>query len=269
MSPRTACEAGFTLIEAMVALAIVALVVIGYIGIRTTALVDATQARNWRLAREIAEQKMSELQAGAREVQAHSGEELKLEDYEGFAYKIAFGESDVANLEAEVSSAAAGDDQSATDRLDWQRNRDDYRKAKSRGLSQSEFQDQRAVDITQRLAEKAPSATEFEEAAVAVFFPKLDAEFDGQRDALLIKARLSTLAISCMTPEQAAAVANAKGETPANGGANGAAGGAANGGGAASGRNNSGARSSGGGSSAGGSSAGAVGNSGGGAVRSK
>ena len=44
-------ERGFTLVEALVALAIVSMIVISYIGIRTTALIDATQARNWRLAR--------------------------------------------------------------------------------------------------------------------------------------------------------------------------------------------------------------------------
>ena len=58
-------ESGMLLIEALVAMLIVAMVTIAYIGIRSTALIDATRARNGRLAREIAEEKLSTLQAGA------------------------------------------------------------------------------------------------------------------------------------------------------------------------------------------------------------
>lgn len=210
-------EAGFTLVEALVALAIVAMVVIGYIGIRTSALVDATYARNWRLAREIAETRMSELQAGAREVPPISGDKVPLEGYEGWSYTVVIGESEVAEVEAEIGAEAAGEDQVATERLDWQQNRDDYRRARNRGLSAAEYEEQQQQTASERLAERAPSASEFEEVAVVVYFPKLDAEYEGQEDALLIKARLSTLAISGMTPEQAAAVAQAKGETGATG----------------------------------------------------
>jgi type II secretory pathway pseudopilin PulG len=210
-------ERGFTLVEAMVALLLVSMVVISYIGIRTSALVDATQARNWRLAREIAETKMSELQAGAREVPPVSGDEVPLEGYDGWSFKIVIGESEVGELEGEVGSEAAGEDQVASERFEWQRQREDYRRARSRGLSAADYQDQRSQDTTRRLAEKAPSATDFEEVAVVVYFPKLNAQYEGQKDALLIKARLSTLAISGMTPEQAQAIAQSKGE--ASGGA--------------------------------------------------
>ena len=222
-------QQGFTLVEAVVALGIVALVVIGYIGIRTSALIDATQARNLRLAREIAEQKLSELKAGAREVPPTSGEEHKIDEYEGFTWKVVIGEANVAEAEGEVGQAAAGDNEAATERLDWQRNRENYRKAQSRGLSAREFEEQQAEDINLRLAEKAPSATEFEEVAVVVSFPKLEPEYPDQKEMLLIKARLSTLAISGMTPEQASQVAQAKGENGA-GGAGGGATGSAGGG---------------------------------------
>jgi type II secretion system protein I len=127
------CEAGFTLIEALVALAVVAMVVIGFLGIRTSAIVDATEARNWRLAREIAEERMSELAAGARETPAESGVRVPIERYEGFAYKIVIGEADVADVESETASNAVDNGSVAGERLDWQRNRDDYRRASSRG----------------------------------------------------------------------------------------------------------------------------------------
>lgn len=206
-------QAGFTLIEALVAMMVVAMVVISYIGIRTSALLDATQARNWRLAREIAEEKLSEVMAGAREVPPENGAELKIEKYPGFAYKFVIGESGVSSLESEIASSAAGDDQVANERLDWQRQRESYRRANSRGQSATEYREKQFEDVNLRLAEKAPSATEFEEVAIAVYFPKLEPKFEGERDALVIKARISTLAISGLTPKQAQAVAASKGQS--------------------------------------------------------
>jgi Tfp pilus assembly protein PilV len=199
-------EAGFTLVEAMVAMLVVALVVISFIGIRTSALLDATYARNWRLARELAEEKMSELMAGARETRPQSGDLIPLEKYRGFGYRVLIGEADIANIEAEIADNAAGDDSAAGERVEWQREREDYRRA-----SRADYDAQRNEDINLRLAEKAPSATEFEEVAVVVYFPKLEADKPDATDALLIKARLSTLAISGLTPEQAEALQQAQG----------------------------------------------------------
>lgn len=215
-------QSGFTLIEALVALAIVAMVVISYIGIRTTALIDATLARNWRLAREIAEEKLSELQAGARETPPESGNLVNLEKYLGFSYKIVMGESAVADIESEVATSAVGENTVASERLEWQRDRDNYRRASEQGLSAADYEEQRLEEDYQRkLAEQAPSADEFEEVAVVVYFPKLNAEYEGEKDSLLIKARLSTLAWSGLTPKQAAAIALSKGQASAPEGGNG------------------------------------------------
>jgi len=212
-------EQGFTLIEALVALAIVSMVVISFLGIRTTALVDATQARNWRLAREIAEEKMSELQAGARETPAQSGQQQRLERYEGWSFKVVIGETSVAEEESQLANAAAGEDGEGGDRVEWQRNRENYRKATDQGLSYAEYTDKLAEEEMKRqLEEKAPSETEFEEVAVVVYYPKLDATYEGEKDSLMIKSRLSTLALAGLTPEQAAAVASAKGQAPATAG---------------------------------------------------
>lgn len=209
---RHASDAGFTLIEALVALAIVALVVISFIGIRTSALIDATQARNWRLAREIAEEKLSELQAGARELPPESGTRVAIEKYEGFEFQIVIGESAVADVEAEIAQSGAEVGSDASERIEWQRERENYRRASQRGLSAMEYEDQLARDDYQRdMQEKAPSATDFEEVAVVVYFPKMNAEYEGQEDALLIKARVSTLALSGLTPKQAETLAVSKG----------------------------------------------------------
>jgi Tfp pilus assembly protein PilV len=209
-------EAGFTLIEALVAMMLVALVVIEYIGIRTTALVDATEARNWRLAREIAEEKMSELQAGARETPPESGATVPIDKYVGFSYKVVIGESAVADIEAEVATMSVGEGSVASERLEWQRDRENYRKANQQGLSAIDYQDKLLEEDYQRkMAEKAPSAVDFEEVAVVVYFPKLNADYEDQKDALIIKARLSTLALSGLTPKQAEAIAASKGQPSA------------------------------------------------------
>ncbi len=219
--PRTTTpgQAGFTLIEAMVALGIVAMVVISFIGIRTSALVDATQARNWRLARELAEEKMSELQAGARETPPESGQSVDFEKYPDWSYKIVVGEAAVSQLESEVATSAAGDDSAATDRIDWQRDRTDYKRAQERGLSFSDYRDQQAEeDYKRRTEEQVPSADEFEDVAVAIYFPKLNPDYEGEKEALVIKAKLSTLALSGLTPDEAAQIADARGVAPATGG---------------------------------------------------
>ncbi|MFT4514176.1 MAG: hypothetical protein ACI89X_002678 [Planctomycetota bacterium] len=224
-------ESGMLLVEALVAMAIVAMVTIAYIGIRTDALIDATRARNWRLAREIAEEKLSGLMAGAHEMQPESGLVIEIEKYENFSYKIVLGESGVADIEAEVANEAAGDDSKAKDKIQWQRERQDMRRAQDRGLDAMEYEEQQELDdIEERLAETAPNEEDFEEVAVVVYFPKLDADFPGQQDALLIKARISTLAISGMTPDQASSLAESEsGGTdpidPASGGAAGLPGG--------------------------------------------
>lgn len=212
-------QAGFTLIEAMVALGIVAMVVISFIGIRTSALVDATQARNWRLARELAEEKMSELQAGARETPPESGQSVDFDKYPDWSYKIVVGEAAVSQLESEVATSAAGDDSAAADRIDWQRDRTDYKRAQERGLSFSDYRDQQAEeDYKRRTEEQVPSADEFEDVAVAIYFPKLNPDYEGEKEALVIKAKLSTLALSGLTPDEAAQIADARGVAPATSG---------------------------------------------------
>ncbi|MCR9244077.1 MAG: prepilin-type N-terminal cleavage/methylation domain-containing protein [bacterium] len=225
-------EAGFTLIEALVALAIVAMIVLTFLGIRTSALIDASHARNWRLAREIADERMSELQAGAHEIAPESGQTISLEERfsDGWSYRIVIGETAVADAESEIADIQAGDDGLERERSEWEQNREQYRKAKAQGLSFMEYQDRLYEEENSReLEERAPSETEFEEVAVIVYFPKLNPEHPDQKDALMIKARISTLAISGLTPDQAQAVAESRGESSGSaGGASGAGGAGAN-----------------------------------------
>lgn len=204
-------ERGMLLIEALVAMVIVATVTIAYIGIRTDALVDATRARNWRLAREIAEERLSELMAGAHEIRPESDIIIPIDKYEGFSFKIVLGEAAVAEAESDVATEAAGEDAAARDRAQWERDRQDYRRASERNQTRAEYEEEQLDDINDRLNDQAPSADEFEEVAVVVYFPKLDGDFPGQQETLLIKARISTLAISGMTPDEAQTMQDAEG----------------------------------------------------------
>ncbi len=207
---RPASDGGFTLLEAMVALAILSMVVLSYLGIRTSALVDATEARNWRLARELAEEKMSELRAGARELPPESGTEETFEKYKGFSCKILIGESAVGQVESEL----AGDTGTAGERVSWQQDRDLYRRATQKGLSYQDYLDQQQQDeIERQRQENPPSETDLEDVAVVVFFPRVRLEQEEGRDAFVLKAKISTLALSGLTPEQAQQLAESRGQT--------------------------------------------------------
>ena len=56
-------------------------------------------------------------------------------------------------------------------------------------------------------------AGDFGECAVLVYFPKFDPDFEGQQEILLIKSRVSTLAISGRTPDEASALQQANGDS--------------------------------------------------------
>ncbi|MEC7582688.1 MAG: prepilin-type N-terminal cleavage/methylation domain-containing protein [Planctomycetota bacterium] len=206
-------EQGFTLLEAIVALAIIAMVITSYLGIRTAAVADGLEARNWRLAREIAEERMSELLAGAHELPPESGERVPLEEYDDFYYQILIGESAITDAEAAIADQEAMASGEQDERSEWQNNREVYRKASARGMSQLEYEDAIREDEYQREMEsRVPSESEFEEVAVIVYFPKVLEEYEGQEETFIIKARASTLSITGYTPEQALQVAESRGQ---------------------------------------------------------
>ena len=120
------------------------------------------------------------------------------------------GEANVADADSEIATEAAGDNDESLDRIERERTLKDYRRAQERGLTAQEYEDQKYDDINERLAEKAPSTDEYEEVAVVVYFPKIDPDYEGQREALLIRSRVSTLAISGLTPDQAESLRSAQ-----------------------------------------------------------
>ena len=111
-TPHGNAASGFTLIEVAVAFAILSLVLFTFIGSRSDVIADAAEARSWRLARNIAGEVLSELQAGARETPP-TGRRVPVEGFEGFAYQILIGEAAIS--ENESSSMSNADDSADPD----------------------------------------------------------------------------------------------------------------------------------------------------------
>jgi prepilin-type N-terminal cleavage/methylation domain-containing protein len=230
-------QSGFTLIEALVALAIVALVVTTCLMFRTGSLVDANEARNWRVAREVASEILSELRAGAREeppdYQMGRAPIPKMRDVPDWSYQIVIGTDKISeiegDLESEGESDAEGSQNSASDRREWQRERNDLRKARQQGKSYYEYREKSDLEEEDRLArdDLPPSEDEFEDVAVFVFFPnaRLVQGQGGKFSHFVLKATLSTMALEGLTPEEAEIQAESQG-TSSEGGAGATKGGA-------------------------------------------
>jgi len=218
-------QGGFTLIEVVVALGILSFVILTFLGTRTEAMIDATEARNWRLAREIAHQVLSELQAGARE-SPPDGTRVPLEKYENFSYQILIGEDVISDHESDSMAAFDSSDDNRGDRLAWQRERDDLRRAQQKGQSLQDYREsqrQKDTDIDQD--NEVPSEDELEEVLVVVYFPEVRITDEGRGEtSFKLRAKVSTLAIEGLTPEDATQMARARGletETPGGAGATG------------------------------------------------
>jgi prepilin-type N-terminal cleavage/methylation domain-containing protein len=204
---------GFTLIEALVAMSILAFVVVGFLGTRTAALTDATEARNWRLARELAEEEMSRLMAGAHELPPETGRIDPFEKYPGFALQILIGESAIASHEqhqaGQLDNGMLGDN---SDRLIWQQDRENLRSASQRGMSYLEYEQfLLEEELRKEQEEQIPSEVDLEDVMVVIYFPVVRFNDDRDQDTFTLKAKVSTLALECMTPEVAERFAESRG----------------------------------------------------------
>lgn len=222
MKPRSD-QAGFSLIEVLAAIAILAIVLLGFLSTRSQAMVDGIQARNWRLARSIAEEQLSKLMAGANEFKPEPLP-IDVEDFPGFRYAVLIGEQAIAQAESDIDSQVPVDEDSSYaqhDRRLWQHERDELRRARQKGVGIDEWRQQQLTDEDEN---RVPSEDDFEEVAVIVYFPfvSLDPEEDRYEETYVLKARVSTLAINGLTPEQADSLAAARGvSTGGEGGAGG------------------------------------------------
>ncbi|HLU37757.1 MAG TPA: hypothetical protein VK081_00125, partial [Planctomycetota bacterium] len=184
---------------------------------------------NWRLARSIAEEQLSKLQAGANEFKPEPMP-VDVEGYPGFRYVVLIGQEAISNAEAEIDNMMA-DDMTTSDRRMWQRERDDLRMARQKGLSIDDYRRQTLERESDPNA--VPSEDDLEEVAVIVYFPNatLDPDDPRREQTFILKAKVSTLAIHGLTPQQADGLAAQKGLTANNpsGGAGAAPGGKSDG----------------------------------------
>lgn len=214
-------QAGFTLIEALVAMVLLSIVVLQFLSMRSTALVDAADSRNQRIARELAEQYLSELLAGAREVPPESRQQMDVQGYPGFRYQFLIGEAAIQDAESEIADSVdmsmPDGATSSTDRLAWQRERDNLRRAQSMGMSMIEFED---FQRDEEQEERIPTEDDFEDVAVMVLYPNVRPGDDSQpiESHFILKAKASTMAIEGLTPELAEIVARQRGGTTDTGG---------------------------------------------------
>ena len=86
------------------------------------------------------------------------------------------------------------------------------RNANSEGLSFTEYQDQL---LEEELEDRVPSEDDFEDVAVVVYFPDvLRRDVEVPVDAtFMLKAKISTMAIEGLTPDQAEVIAESRGGT--------------------------------------------------------
>ena len=207
-------QRGFTLIEALVAMAILATVVLGFLGTRTGALTDATEARNWRLARELAEEEMSMLMAGAHEMPPESGRIIPFEKYPGFSLQVLIGESAIAShgesLAGDLDQGGFGDN---TQRLMWQRDRDNLVQASQKGMSYLEYEDfLRDEELRKEEEDQVPSEVDLEDVMVVIYFPVVRFDSPREEDSFTLKAKVSTLSLEGLTPEEAERYAESRGQ---------------------------------------------------------
>jgi general secretion pathway protein I len=199
VAARAQREGGFSLLEVLVAFAILAISLTLMMTIRTGSVQKAQEGRNTRVAAVLARQVLCEIEAGLHNAFDQEGREQFFEDYEGFRYRILIGESAISDAEQaaqELESDDSDASQRKEDRLRWLHSRRDAQlnKLENRTMGETRVEDQ--------VEEPDTGDTEtFEEVAVVVryfapFRPAGEAE-------LILRSRISTLALKGQTPEEA------------------------------------------------------------------
>ncbi len=199
-------HAGFTLMEVLVALAIMSMAMLSLIGLRTESLRQATGARNLRIAAAIATQVLSEVQAGMYRAYDLKDEDQTVEHFEQFPWRILVGEGAIQEELAyrAEQEADSGDDRmiQRQDRLNWLQRRSLSRRARQKGVSTAELEDQ---DLE---PDDSPDDQTYEDVAIIVVY-FAPGEKSGQGDFIL-RGKATTLALNGLTSEQAKEQSNSE-----------------------------------------------------------
>ena len=200
---RRHSESGFSLLEVLVALVVLAIAILTLSSLRTESIGTSAEARNLRVARHIAVQVLSEVEAGTRRCYDERGREQTLEHLPMFRYKIVIGEAEIQEeesnlLEQEAETTDSEASERKVERLEWLNRRSDILRARKQGIDYDDLE-------TQELEEDdSPDADTVEEIAVYVFWPKARLTEEGDNIAYYrLRGRATTLALSGLTEEQA------------------------------------------------------------------
>ena len=212
---------GFTLLEVLVAIAILSICILSLVGVRTDALATAVRTRDHRLARELAEKKLAEVESGTLEMR-ESGVEHTFEKYPKFSWTILIGDESADQDELEQTSNQ--DQVAGTDKASWlQQRQDEARRKREERLTQSggaataSAADPQAVreDPLKKLQQQdtVPTEDDLETVVVVVKYPELSPETAKKGVArYTLKTKVSTLALSGLTSKQADEKAASAGE---------------------------------------------------------
>ncbi len=201
-------QGGFTLLEILVAFAILAIALTSMLGLRSASISRAMEGRNIRVATTLARQILSELRAGQFDVYEVQGQEEAIKGFEDFSYRILLGEGSIAQAEESALELQSENEEAVNkqrDRLSWLNSRRQSRErsalAKTRGVSRQQVKDSEVEDneVTE------PSSFDednYEEVAVAIRYPSPSSS-SGWAE-LILRTRASTLALSGQLPEDTA-----------------------------------------------------------------
>ncbi|MEZ5987896.1 MAG: prepilin-type N-terminal cleavage/methylation domain-containing protein [Planctomycetota bacterium] len=192
--------AGFTLVEILAALMILALALIPLMGLRMGSVETSVEARNKRIAAGIAQQVLSEIQAGLHRAWELRHERHPFEGFNGFTWEVLIGETEIQNVlsahaEEEANVQDSDDAYRRLERWQWLEDRMNRKRASRLGVDVDQAEDMETeVDDT-------PDEDTVEEVAVMVsYFSPL--RRDGQ-GLFLLRGEATTLALSGLTSEQA------------------------------------------------------------------
>ncbi len=200
---RKDSEGGFSLLEVLVAVAILAIALLTLVGLRTDSLVTATSARNLRIAKTFAKRILTQVQAGQFDAWELRGTEHPLEEIEGFSYRIFIGEAEIQEELGRIAESQADEsgnekDQKRYEKLDWIKRRRMMREARDRGEDTATLDTGVSEEATEE--DETPDEETFEDLGVFIYY------FDPQRSDSMgvfsLRGRTSTLALSGLTPDE-------------------------------------------------------------------
>ncbi len=200
---RQNSEGGFSLLEVLVAVAILSIALLTLAGLRTDSLVTATSARNLRIAQTFAKRILTQLQAGQFDAWELRGTEHQLEEIEGFSYRIFIGEAEIQEELGRIAEDQADEsgnekDQKRYEKLDWIKRRRMMREARDRGEDTTTLDTASTEEPTEE--DEAPDEETFEDLGVFIYY--FDPKRSDSMGVFSLRGRASTLALSGLTPDE-------------------------------------------------------------------